>query len=66
MEGATCSFPSPRKEPRYEFLPVCLAAASPKALLVYSLIPPKEREKRNELSHSAFSVKLLPSSIPQG
>lgn len=36
----------PRKELRYEFLPVCLAAASPKALLVYSFTQEIERKEK--------------------
>lgn len=64
--GQPAACPPPRKEPRYEFLPVCLAAASPQTLLVYSLTQKEKREKKNELSHFAFSVKFLTNSTPQG
>lgn len=46
MEGTTCSLPTPQKGTKYKFFPVCLAAASPKALLVYSLTPQKKEKRK--------------------
>lgn len=65
MEGATYSLPTPQKRsqvliPLYLF--GCCFSQGSAGLFFH----PRKREKKNELSRFAFSVKLLSNSTPQG